>query len=453
MSKSKQSFKPSKSVRSNYSPSKNVGLKFKITGRAPTVLTYENNSPQGDHVTAHRLVEEGLYRSLGDLESSEVEDLFKLENRVSLRDRRSKLYNYISAIAILDPSRKDEFYAAVDKTLNTYNNTRYSKREIKETAEKLHSDPSVTGVSYNQSLEGLEAKFRKNGEKVREMFNILSSMVMTFYNRVTLTAYHNIPDFTEAGGNIKAITKSMDTIIEWIKKNQVNPISSSALTVKRSQVVNAINPVIHYPEITDEKALTLHITENIDKKGRFNKPRNNDKNTLIELLSRHVHVFFAVYPEIKQTFNQQGELVDDFVDKFIGQGTPKPNWPKFANDANVQEIKNGVKINLATLSESFANNHYNRWKEGKDLDSSDDEDIPTKPRVKVIPQVAKTLNNVRTEAQEKEIEGLRKELQELRMIKEIIEENRDNIPSEIMDEIDNISSPKKKAPTIRSHSR
>ncbi len=62
-------------------------LELNIPGRAPSVLV----KVQGDHVTAHRLVGEGLFRSVGRISVDEVDALFNLANRTRLRERRSDL--------------------------------------------------------------------------------------------------------------------------------------------------------------------------------------------------------------------------------------------------------------------------------------------------------------------------------------------------------------------------
>ncbi len=85
---------------------------------------------------------------------------------------------------------------------------------------------------------------------------------------------------------------------------------------------------------------------------------------------------------------------------------------------------------------------------GRDIASSDDEDIPTKPRNKVTTAEAKQLAEVKTEQQE--LEEMRKELAKLRRMKEVILENRDSIPAPIMEKVDEaLSSSQAKEPTTR----
>ena len=449
----------SKTVKPSYSPSKVKGshaLDFTIAGRAPSVLTYGTNSPQGDHVTAHRLVEEGLFRRLSVLTVDEVETLFDIENRTHLRKRRSALYDYISAIAILDPVRKESLYLALDSALLTYNSQRHKKTNIKDSVKELH-ESEVVGTPYLEALRGQEARFRENGEKMRNLFRDVSALLMTFYNKIPHTAYHYIEGFKEEAGDIKVAKTKVGEVLEWLERNGADGhvISSAALAAKRPEVASVMNSLIHYPEITDEAKLAAHVAENIDKKGRSNKPRNNSKATLIEILARHVHIFFAVYPELKINFDEHGDLTDDFVDKFLGVGAAKPNWPSIASNADqLKSVKDGVKAQIVVLENSLTDNHYGHWKAariaaGEDLDSSDDENIETKPRTKPAPVAAKALVHIEVE----EFEDMQKELERLRLMKKIILKNRGLIPKEVMDEMDVVFDVDKTKPVKSSKGR
>lgn len=457
--------KPSKTLTPSYGPSKAKGSNFwelDIKGRAPSVLTYGTSSPQGDHVTAHRLIEEGLFRRLGSLSGDEVEALFDLKNRTLLRQRRSALYDYVSAIAALDLDRKDSLYLALDEILISYNEARHSKAEIKQRVAEFHGDKSLVGTPYEGALKSQESRFRENGEKIRGVFGDISSLLLTFYNKIPHTAYHYIEGFTEESGDIKVARTRIGEVLGWMKSQpQGVAIPSIALATKRPQVVDVMNSLIHYPEITDKAKLDEHVADNLTKKGKTNQPRDNSKDTLVTLLSRHVSIFFAVYPELKNAFNQGGELIDDFVDKFIGKGSADPNWPSFKSDAEIQSIKKAVKEGVAALENSVASNHYTKWMgdkiaAGSNLDSSDDEDIPTKPQTKAVAATAKKLIHIKDKQQEQEIDEMRKELERLRMVQAIILENRDLIPDEVMAEIDNALSSgddKKPKKVVKSNGR
>jgi hypothetical protein len=436
-----KSLTPSKSIKPSYvSPSKGKNAYTLTIGpqRAPSVLSYGNNSPQGDHVTAYRLVEEGLYNKLSDLSADEVDALFNLENRNLLRERRSALYDYVSSIAVLDLARKESLYLALDQFLVSYNEDRHKKTEIRQNVTAFHDDSTLVGLAYEEALKGQESRFKENGEKIRGIFANTSALLLTFYNKIPLTAFHTIDGFSEGSGDIKNAKTRIDEVKKWIKGQSADvEISSGVLTAKRDPIVEAMNSLIHYPEITDSAKLSEHQAENIDKKGRHNQPRNNDKDTLIMILSRHVHIFFSVHPEIKNTFNANGELIDNFVDKFINAGASKPNWPSFTSAEEIQSIKDGVKDGVMELEDRVSAHHYSLWKESKkihgyDLDSSEDEEISTKPMTKVAPIKGEKV----TDIQNQEIEKMRRKLKELRIYKKVVEENRDKIPEDVQKEID-----------------
>jgi len=430
--------KPSTVIKPNYSPSRDRNSRvwnFDLKKRAPSVLCLA----QGDHVTAYSLLEEGLYKKLGELTIDERENLSDIGNRDLLRTRRSELFDYVSAIAVLDLTRKESLYLALDQVLVSYNEDRHKKTEIRQNVTTFHDDSTLVGLSYEEALRGQEARFNENGEKVRNIFINVSELLLTFYNKIPHTAYFYIEGFKEGSGNIKKAKTEIDQMNKWIKGQSGDvEISSGVLSVKRAPIVEAMNSLIHYPEITDLAKLDEHKADNIQKGTKTSKPRNNDKDTLIMILSRHVHIFFSVHPEIKNTFNANGELIDNFVDKFIDAGASKPNWPSFTSAEEIQSIKDGVKDGVKELEESVSAHHYSLWKESKkashvyDLDSSEDEQISTKPITKVAPIKGEKITDVK----DQEFESVVKELEKLRIYKSAVEKNRDKIPESVMKKID-----------------
>lgn len=152
----RQPLTPSNSIKPNYSPFKvknsNV-WRFDLSGRAPSVLCLG----QGDHVTAYRLVEEGLYKKLSELTLDERENLADIDNRDLLRARRSGLFDYVSALAVLDLDRKDNLYLALDQVLISYNQNRHKKTEIRQNVTTFHDDSTLVGLAYEEALRGQEA--------------------------------------------------------------------------------------------------------------------------------------------------------------------------------------------------------------------------------------------------------------------------------------------------------
>ena len=207
---------PSKSIKPNYSPAKvkkSDVWRFDLSGRAPSVLC----SGQGDHVTAYRLVEEGLYKKLNELTFDERENLADIDNRNLLRARRSGLFDYVSALAVLDLDRKDNLYLALDQVLISYNQNRHKKTEIRQNVTTFHDDSTLVGLAYEEALRGQEAKFNENGEKIRGIFTRTAELLLTFYNKIPHTAYFNIKGFEEGAGDIKTAKTKIDQVNKWIK--------------------------------------------------------------------------------------------------------------------------------------------------------------------------------------------------------------------------------------------
>jgi hypothetical protein len=96
------------------------GQSIKIEGRGPSVL----GSIQGDHVTAYALVKKGFARALQDLELNSEESL------ADLKERRGRIYNFISSIATLDEQRRDNLYEGLTQILRNYNQQRFKKSGI-----------------------------------------------------------------------------------------------------------------------------------------------------------------------------------------------------------------------------------------------------------------------------------------------------------------------------------
>ncbi len=461
--------KASASVKTSLAPQPKGGIEFSMSGRGPSYLNHSGKSgtikEDGDHTTSYALVEEGCLRMVNPILSKEVDQLSQKENRDIVRKKRSNLYDYVSAIAILDFDQNfmNELYAGVDKTLAVYNEARHSKTQIKADAEAFHSDPQNTDATYEASLKGLESKLKDNANEIREVYRGLSALVMTYYNKIPGTAYHIIKGFeapeSEGATTKKVKNTTMKGVVEWAADSTVT--TSAVMTAKISTIADALNDFIFYPQITDANALMAHEAENTGKHGGKprNPPRNNNKDTLVDTLAKHVFIFAAVYPEVVAKLgNDMSTLIDEFTRKFINKDTSekkdgtKKNWPTFANDADIADIQAKVKARFSELTAKKSASHYNKWKEnqkalGINLDSSDDE-VDVVPKAKPTPKSATTLSAVSLEA---DIEAMRQELVQLRLIRDIIEKRRGEIPKEVMQEIDGIQLFKAKPKALATH--
>jgi hypothetical protein len=392
----------------------------------------DTSSPQGDHVTAYALVDHGLYRIVGSISEEEIHSLSVLDHRNALRRRRSRLYDFVSAIAVIDLDRKDFLYKALDQDLQSYHQDRVKKLTIKQEVTKLHGDPLARGDAYEGALKWHEQSFRQNGEKMRVLFCSASALALTFYNKIPHTAFEEFKDYKDPPGQIKTAISKLDTeVAEWIKKQEQGnvqqeqgsvPVSESA---KNNHIKEYMQHLIHYPQISESV-----LNKQSQAKGKRYCPRNNDKEILIKLLCRHVHIFFAVYPEMKRRFDLNDELLDYFVEFFIetkpNKEKPEQNWPMFKNKEDMQSIKEGVKAGVSKLSDLLEEHHYTHvWRASQpdaNMDSSDDEEISTEPI------------STKASAEGGKDAAVVELLKRFEEIKEIIRENKKDIPKTVMDE-------------------
>ena len=297
----------------------------------------------------------------------------------------------------------------------------------------------------------MKSQFNRNGEiLLNKVFIKISEIVTTFYNRIPDTSYHTTK-YNVSGKGESALKGSMQ---KYLGKTGEN-LSDSEISRIHKGIASIIHSVIDYPEITERAALEEHVkfnSENQRKTGPKSNPRNNDQSTLVKALAKHLHVFYAVYPEIKDSFDKNNELSNQFIKVFIGRKEKNPNWPKFDNDRALASIQDEVKIEMTRLSNFLEQNHYNQWRLLKkdtvpDIDSSDDEDTPIKPITKVKTPLVKTEVKIKDEVLEDDIGNVRKRMQKLSLYEEILSEYRHMIDPKIMDLFDKASnSPVKSQP-------
>ncbi len=426
----------SKSISVNFSPEKKY--QFGIDGRGTSVL----GKLQGDHVTAYGLVEEGFYRILSNLSDEEVDGLFKLDNRESLRERRGKVYDYISSIAILDKKNAVSLYTQIDEILKEYNEKRHSKTELRQDTREAQENDTLNKKSLAQILRGIELQYRENGEFVRESLLKIVGLVMTFYNHIPNTSYFSIPEFEASSSEGSTVRTSTEAIASKIRSAQNlvkdgSIASNNRLTRLSDEAVDSIVNLIHLPEIIpveyeDKKGkkitksvddfLEEHKNKTVIDGAKTAKARENTEQELVTALAKHMHITFAVYPELKEVFDKN-YLTKSFVEKFIGGRNGNPNdmgWPTFRRQSERDRIYELVKDKLKDFKKMTKEKHYTSYEEYDDLVSSDDEEESTKPRPRIAKPKAKTLMKVKQEGIVIDEDTLR-ELEELRKFKQLVE--------------------------------
>ncbi len=421
----------SSSIKATIKPAaNNQEYELDIAGRGTSVL---GSNKQGDHVTAYSLVEEGLRRALSGLSRAEVDELFELGNRDSLRGKRNKLYDFISAIAVLDPDStkatkkkagvlySDKLFDDIDGILRKYNDKRTRKTKLREDTRTFQDDLTLVDGNLSAALGNIEQSYNKNGEYIRETFTEIAGAILTFYNHIPGTSYFAIPGFAaekDEGGLVRAAKPILEAAINTCKTLDNSNVGGRIIKQRQlDTIVTSIAGLMHYPEITDANILYQHQldTQNYGAKRRPSLYRENSENNLVISLARHMHIVFASYPELNTLFTKD-EIVKPFISKMINGKEPgKILWPTFNRQADIDRISGSVVTTLNQLNMYLDGRKYNARNSYQYLESSDDEDEPTKPRIKVkqeVPREEPALVKTDTQA----------ELEELRRLKEFFQQ-------------------------------
>jgi hypothetical protein len=406
-------------VRAVKTPSKSISVKYDVdkaksegeldigSKRGTSVL----GALQGDHVTAYSLIEYGFIRALSKLKTEEVEQLFELRHRNSLREKRNHLYTFISSVAALDWERREELYSMVDGILRDYNRNRTKKKVLREETKRVKEDESLSGTNLSLALGAIEGKYKDNGTKIRDALTEMVRLLLTFYNHIPGTSYFPVKGFTpvDESATIRNSKRDLPLAVFEIVKFMAENQSERALTLKvQSVLLPNVLGLFHYPEITDESALGEHRGVTLTNKTKLSMSRDNDRNSLITMLTRHLHIIFSIYRDELSTDFVRDEITRLFVDSVIRGEKGKTNigWPSFRND--IESITNEVKAGLKAGRDAVENSHYTKRKQYTDeLVSSDDEDEPTRP-IPIRVKIKKEEPIVSGISEQQELEQLRK---------------------------------------------
>jgi hypothetical protein len=336
---------------------------------------------------------------LSGITKDEIDELFKLANRDSLRGKRNKLYNFISQVAALHPSKAESLYLAVDKILEQYNTVRAKKTVLRQDTRELQENPALIGKSLSLALGSIEQMYNKNGEHVRHTLTEITRLVLTFYNHIPHTAYFPIKGFAATSSEGSMVRSAISGIEQTIIVSR-NLTDNNAKQANLERIITWVSNLMHYPEITNEAVLGEHRGYTLTNKTNLSQARDNELNNLVKALAKHLHITLAAYPELNSLFTQE-QIVKPFVTRMIiGKEANKVLWPTFANQQAVDTIAAYVSYNLDWLEAQATQNSYKSRAKYSELESSDDDEEPTKPVAKAI---------------------IPNELEELRKYKEIME--------------------------------
>ena len=359
------------------------GYGLVIRGRGPSVV---RGSKQGDHITAHGLVQRGFSRKFqGVVLDSEA-------GLSSLKEQRNEVYDFIDSVVALDIARKDNLHNGITSTLVTYNRRRFPKSGI-ESMEVL-ADREDTQITHEESKTlKIHAQKEKLGNApiICETIAEIATKLLTFYNQVPNTAFNQIDGFeapANEGATINSALNFLDDItkresaVEELKsdlytrqkdiKTQINNVTSSRqkdalskqLTGVQSQldrcvlenISSRISDLFFYPEIS-KKALKKHQAQYPDHH------RDNSKSSLIDAMTKHLHITFAAYPELESDrFGGKESIIEEFMKNVITKPYLVRNprnrrsniekdcgWPSFNSIDEFPDISQQVLINLKHL--------------------------------------------------------------------------------------------------------
>ncbi len=396
---------------------------IKIEGRGPSVL----GSIQGDHVTAYALVKRGFARTLQDLELNSEESL------TDLKEKRGKIYNFVSAIGTLDESRRDNLYEGITQILRNYNQQRFKKSEISSIESfAIEQQATENHEIADTILSHMGKEKLANGQIICSSLEKMAETLITFYNKTPASAFLQIEGFeapSNEGPKVTAVLnrlerfsseqfddkkkeffqnqrqtqQEIEKLESEIKSSGSNRRSGSKvdkkskkLEEKRSyldsldferlkfkEVVQNISSLFFYPEI-ESSLLEIHEKETADLKVSTAFPRNNTKENLVSAAAKHMHIVLAAYPELER-FGQD-QLTSVFVAQVISQPYEVKNpanrrknakntkrecgWPSFNNEQSIKEISDAVIANLRQLQESTGHNLYSETERFRSVQSS-----------------------------------------------------------------------------------
>ena len=393
---------------------------IKIEGRGPSVL----GSIQGDHVTAYALVKRGFARTLQDLELNSEESL------ADLKEKRGKIYNFVSAIAALDESRRDGLYEGSTQILRNYNQQRFEKSEISSIESFAREQQTTENHEVAATiLSHMEKEKLANGQIICSSLEKMAETLMTFYNKVPATAFLQIEGFEAPANEGPKATASLNRLerfsagrfedeqreFDKIKasleeevaslKSEIDSSSSNRRSGKKvgekstelkqkydrlasldfeeflfEKVVQNISSLFFYPEI-DPRLLEAHASKTAEKASTAS-PRNNAKEDLVSAAAKHMHIVFSAYPELTEKYDQE-QLTSAFVANVITQpyevknpenkrknATRKCGWPSFNDEAPIREISAAAVDNLRQLHQNTVQNSYSETEKFKSAQSS-----------------------------------------------------------------------------------
>ena len=373
------------------------------------------NGTDGDHRTAIGYIKEGFLSLLQGLKLDSKDGVDSLKN-----EKRGQIYDYISAVAMMDTSeRRQALYEGINNALADYNMVRLKKQQIESIKNSINPEQrqviveKMREINATQALESLSQIYQVFMTFVNQMPN---SYVKISEREATTDEgprVERVNNFFNRGLSDDSISKLKSEIEETEKtltqeKARTRPRNTASLTrdlqEKKEQynkqllekIIQNLSDVFFYLEIP-ETLLAEHRKSTVEGfeaklKKMFNKDvirdlyvRDNSIEKLISAMAHHLNITFIRHPEILQAGFAKDDIIDNFIDRVISgnhsvrnQVQPVQGWPTIAKDpSKVEEVKNKVKDKLKSLhdalfidSENKGVDHYTSNSGYEDVKSS-----------------------------------------------------------------------------------
>ena len=240
-------------------------LELKIKGRGPTNLSGKS---QGDHVTAHALIERGASRIFTKRGGTTFSS--KKDSNYHFRQKRDQLIHYMSHIVSIDDDASGIVLNQIKEIKENYDNSRFSKTELSEVQNRYSNDKNLQSIFEKCYL----ANYKYMCDEVEQY----SKLLLTQYNQIPNISYKRIPKLTSNPSEGSQVLTSLN----YLEEASRNPRSQNP-----QLVAYHLQRLFFYPPIPNNKIQEANKVE-----------RSNDPEKLYSAISKHLFIAAKSYPEL-----------------------------------------------------------------------------------------------------------------------------------------------------------
>lgn len=280
---------------------------IEIGGRPPGVLT---SAGQGDHSLFFALVVHGFADILQGMQLGSKEGLSDLKG-----DKRSGAYDFISAIAILNPdqSHRDQLYQSIDHALDAYNSKRVGNGLISSmrTASASLSGQDLDQITYvdkehqtqktlfSKEFDGsiVAALQELNGRIIVESLQSMAKSLLAFYNKTPHSAYLPITGFRAP----KCEGAEGSNALEFLLKLEKGKVHEDKLTQDNALHLKTLMQAAE--EKLAESESILEAAKSEKQKLEQERKKSEEKGTRFRESAQQKHVD-TLMPELQSSYKK-----------------------------------------------------------------------------------------------------------------------------------------------------